>query len=401
MASTPIYAEIKTSSRPYWTLLAMLAVIAVIGVASAHHMDTEGHHISGMNNQVVWGLPHVFAIFLIVAASGALNLASLGSVFDKAEYKPLARFSAVLSIALLIGGLAILLLDLGRPDRLIVAMTHYNFKSIFAWNILLYTGFIVIVLAYLWLMMERRLERWSRPVGMFALAWRLVLTSGTGSIFGFLVAREPYDSALLAPMFIVMSFAFGLAVFILLLLLSFKLDRRPLDTIHLQRLRKLLSLFCLGILYFVILYHLTKLYGNQNHDFERFILLDGGIYSWLFWLFQIGLGSLLPLLLLYAPRWQNSTGSLILACVMIIQGAFAQLYVIIIGGQAFPLNIFPGYRVESSFFDGVINAYSPSLWELLLGCGGATSALLIALLVLRILPILPQSLSEQSTSESR
>ena len=88
MASTPIYAEIKTSSRPYWTLLAMLAVIAVIGVASAHHMDTEGHHISGMNNQVVWGLPHVFAIFLIVAASGALNLASLGSVFDKAEYKP-------------------------------------------------------------------------------------------------------------------------------------------------------------------------------------------------------------------------------------------------------------------------------------------------------------------------
>ena len=401
MALTPRYAEIKTSSRPYWTLLAMLAVIAVIGVASAHHMDVEGHHISGMNNQVVWGLPHVFAIFLIVAASGALNLASLGSVFDKVEYKPLARFSAVLSIALLIGGLAILLLDLGRPDRLIVAMTHYNFKSIFAWNILLYSGFIVIVLAYLWLMMERRLERWSRPVGMFALAWRLVLTSGTGSIFGFLVAREAYDSALLAPMFIVMSFAFGLAVFILLLLLSFKLDQRPLDTIHLQRLRKLLGLFCLGILYFVILYHLSKLYGSQNHDFERFILLDGGVYSWLFWLFQIGLGSLLPLLLLYAPRWQHSTGSLILACVMILQGAFAQLYVIIIGGQAFPLNIFPGYRVESSFFDGVINAYTPSLWELLLGCGGVTTALLIALLVLRVLPILPQSLSAQSTSESR
>lgn len=390
-----IYAEIRTSTPQYWALLSAFALLAAIGIAAAHHMDIEGHHISGMNNQVVWGLPHVFAIFLIVAASGALNLASLASVFGKVEYKPLARFSAVLSIALLIGGLAILLLDLGRPDRLIVAMTHYNFKSIFAWNILLYTGFIVIVVAYLWLMMERRLERWSRPAGMFAFAWRLILTSGTGSIFGFLVAREAYDSALLAPMFIVMSFAFGLAMFILLLLLSFRLDQRQLDASHLQRLRKLLGLFCLGILYFVILFHLTKLYGSQNHAYERFILLDGGVYTWLFWLFQIGLGSLLPLLLLYAPRWQHSPGSLVLACALIIQGAFAQLYVIIIGGQAFPLNLFPGYRVESSFFDGTINAYSPSLWELLLGCGGLTIALLVALLVVRVLPILPQNLSRE------
>ena len=387
-----IYSEIRTSSPQYWGLLAVFAVITALGIAAAHRMEVEGHHISGMSNQVVWGLPHVFAIFLIVAASGALNLASLASVFNKAEYKPLARFSAILSIALLIGGLAILLLDLGRPDRLIVAITHYNFKSIFAWNILLYSGFIVIVLAYLWLMMERRLEHWSRPVGMFAFAWRLILTSGTGSIFGFLVAREAYDSALLAPMFIVMSFAFGLAMFILLLLLSFRLDRRELDASHLQRLRKLLGLFCIGILYFVLLFHLTKLYGSQNHAYERFILLDGGVYTWLFWLFQIGLGSLLPLLLLYSARWQHSPRSLVLACLLIIQGAFAQLYVIIIGGQAFPLNLFPGYRVDSSFFDGVINTYSPSLWELMLGCGGLTSALLIALLVVRVLPILPQNL---------
>jgi len=395
MAATPKFAEIRTSTPQYWGLLALLALVAVIGIAAAHHMDVEGHHISGMNNQVVWGLPHVFAIFLIVAASGALNLASLASVFSRAEYKPLARFSAVLSIALLVGGLAILLLDLGRPDRLIVAMTHYNFKSIFAWNIILYTGFIVIVMAYLWLMMERRMHRWSRPAGMLAFAWRLILTTGTGSIFGFLVAREAYDSALLAPMFIAMSFAFGLAVFILLLQLSFRLDRRELHASHLLRLRKLLGLFCSGVLYFVIVFHLTKLYGSQNHDFERFILIEGGVYTTLFWLFQIGLGSLLPLLLVYAPRLQNSATSLALASLLVILGAFAQLYVIIVGGQAFPLNIFPGYIVDSSFADGVVNAYSPSLWEFLLGCGGVTCALLIALLVIRILPIMPEKLPQE------
>ena len=396
MQAPVTYAEIKSGGSTYWGLLLALAAVTLIGVAGAHHMDVEGHHVSGMTNQIVWGLPHVFAIFLIVAASGALNIASLASVFARQAYKPLARFSAILSVALLVGGLAILLLDLGRPDRLIIAMTYYNFKSIFAWNILLYTGFIVIVLAYLWLMMERRMHRWSKPAGLLAFVWRLILTTGTGSIFGFLIAREAYDSALLAPMFIVMSFSFGLAILILLLMLSFGLDRRELDASHLKRLRKLLGIFVASVFYFVVVFHLTKLYGTQNHEFEAFILMDGGIYTFLFWMVQIVIGSLLPLALIYAPRLQDSNTSLVIACLLVIAGAFAQLYIIIIGGQAFPLNIFPGYIVESGFYDGVVNAYTPSLWEFLLGFGGVTVALLIALLVLRVLPIMPTALKPEA-----
>ncbi len=148
------YSEI-TSPRPaYWALVGITVVFILLGMLAAEFAHVEGHIITGMDNQIVWGLPHVFAIFLIVAASGALNLASISSVFDKKEYKPLARFSAFLSVALLVGGLVILLLDLGRPDRLIVAITHYNFKSIFAWNIILYTGFFAIVGVYLWTMLD-------------------------------------------------------------------------------------------------------------------------------------------------------------------------------------------------------------------------------------------------------
>ena len=396
MPAATQYSEIKTRSSGYWALLVALAAGALIGVAGAHHMDVEGHHVSGMNNQIVWGIPHVFAIFLIVAASGALNIASMASVFAKQAYKPLARFSAILSVALLVGGLAILLLDLGRPDRLIVAMTYYNFKSIFAWNIILYSGFVVIVLAYLWLMMERRMQRWSKPAGLLALVWRLVLTTGTGSIFGFLVARESYDTALLAPMFIIMSFAFGLAMLILLLMLSFSLDRRELDVSHLLRLRKLLGIFTASVFYFVVVFHLTKLYGTQNHGFEAFILMDGGTYTFLFWFAQIGLGNLLPLALIYAPSLQQSSKSLVLACLLVIAGAFAQLYIIIVGGQAYPLNIFPGYIVDSGFYDGVVGEYAPSLWEFMLGFGGLTAALLLALLVLRVLPIMPTALGAEA-----
>ena len=241
-------------------------------------MEHNGHYVTGMSNRIVWGMPHVFAIFLIVAASGVLNVASIASVFGRELYKPLARLSGLLALTLLAGGLAVLVLDLGRPERLIVAMTHYNFKSIFAWNIFLYTGFYAIVAVYLWTMFERRMNDYSKPAGLFAFVWRLILTTGTGSIFGFLVAREPYDSALLAPMFIIMSFSFGLAIFVLVLMAACRWTGRPLGDVVLCRLRNLLGVFVAAVLYFVAIHHLTNLYIARQHDVERFFLWDGGIY---------------------------------------------------------------------------------------------------------------------------
>jgi molybdopterin-containing oxidoreductase family membrane subunit len=66
------------------------------------------------------------------------------------------------------------------------------------------------------------------------------------------------------------------------------------------------------------------------------------------------------------------------------------LYVFIIGGQAFPLEIFPGSVVSSAFGDGAVAAYSPSLPELLLGIGGLGAAYLITVVGIRALDFMPQ-----------
>ena len=136
------YQKLEDHGPLFWGLLALHGLVILAGLGAAYVMEHRGHIVTGMTNQIVWGMPHVFAVFLIVAASGALNVASVSSVFNRPEYKPYARLSGLLAIALLVGGLTVLVLDLGRPDRLIVAMTTYNFKSIFAWNIFLYVGFV-------------------------------------------------------------------------------------------------------------------------------------------------------------------------------------------------------------------------------------------------------------------
>lgn len=379
----------RLEERYFYALVAAGLATLLLGLAAFHYTEEHGHIVTGMNNQIVWGMPHVFAIFLIVAASGVLNVASIGSVFGQTIYKARAPLSGLLSLAMLAGGLMVLLLDLGRPDRLIVAATHYNFKSIFTWNIFLYSGMFAIVGVYLWTLMERRMNPWSKKAGLMAFIWRLVLTTGTGSIFGFLVARQGYGTAILAPMFIVMSFAWGLAVFYLVQASMFAWNGMALHpSIH-RRMRNLLGVFIAGTFYFVLAYHLTNLYYARQIDFEQFILLGGNVYSQLLWVGFLLVGTVLPLLLIFHPSLGGQK-SMIAASILVLIGAFALLYSFIIGGQAFPLEIFSGYQTTSSFGDGQIGSYVPSLPEVLLGLGGVATAFLITVVGVRVLHFLPE-----------
>ncbi|VAW01166.1 Sulfite reduction-associated complex DsrMKJOP protein DsrP (= HmeB) [hydrothermal vent metagenome] len=393
MAIRTTYSQIGTGPG-FYSILAFLGAFIAAGAAAFFYVEHYGHIVTGMTNKIVWGMPHVFAIFLIIAASGALNVASLGSVFNKTAYKPLSRMSGVLAMALLAGGLAVLLLDLGRPDRLIVAITTYNFKSIFAWNIILYSGFMVIVGAYLYVQMAKGMERYKKPLGIAAFIWRLALTTGTGSIFGWLVARQGYDAAIMAPLFIAMSLSFGMACFILVVKYAGKATDRPLGMAMTWRMGRLMGVMAAAVLYFTTIRHLGNLYAAEHSGVEQFILFGGNIYTKLFWFGQILIGGLIPLALVFAPHKGEGSARVTLAAVLIIIGGFAQLYVIIVGGQAFPLVMFPGMEVSSSFQDGMVGTYTPSLPEIALGLGGVAIAMLITVFALMAFKLLPKNMSD-------
>jgi len=389
------YTSIEGNSSKFMMLVGGILALILMGFFAFITMEHSGHYITGMTNQVVWGIPHVFAIFLIVAASGALNVASIASVFNKKAYQPLAKLSAVLSLALLAGGLVVLLLDLGRPDRLIIAITYYNFKSIFAWNIILYSGFFGIVGIYLWTMLDWQVAKYKRIAGTAAFIWRLILTTGTGSIFGFLVARQAYDAAIMAPMFIIMSFAFGLAIYLLVLMATYNWTDRPLGDVVINRLKNLLGVFVAAVMYFALAYHVTNLYATEHHGIEAFILTGDNVYNTLFWFGQVLIGGILPLALLYCPKPSKSRKMIGLASIMVIIGGFCQLYIIIIAGQAFPMTLVAGYEATSSFSDGVIASYVPSIWEIMLGLGGVGIALFIVTFGLKLFSLIPEDLSDK------
>ena len=385
------YGMMRGYSVGSWAALLGFAAVAGAAGLSAMYMETEGHWVTGMTNKVVWGLPHVFAFFLIVSASGALNVASIGSVFRKPEYQPLGRMSVLLAFALLAGGLFILVTDLGRADRLMVTLQYTNFTSIFAWNVFIYQGFFALTVVYLWLMLDPRMHRFYRVGAVAAFLWRLGMTTGTGSVLGFLVARAAFRSAVMAPEFIALSLSLGTALFVLVMLAFARFEGRPVPTqALLRRFRGLLALLVAVSLYLVAVQHLTGLYMAERRDVEHFLLFEGGIYPLLLWGGFVGLGSVVPLLLLLTPLGERRPWVLPFAAVLVGLGGIALLYGLIIGGQAFPLELFPGKTVSSSFFDGAVNTYHPSVPEIFLALGGFGVAGVIVLMGTWVLPLLPE-----------
>lgn len=396
MATKTVYSEIKNNGIGYWGIVAALGVIVLIGLSSAFHMEHEGHHVTGMNNQIVWGMPHVFAIFLIVAASGAANVATVGTVFGKTIYQPLGRLSAFLAAALLVGGLIVLLLDLGDMAHVEeMARGYLNFKSIFAWNMILYSGFMAILAIYLWTMMDRSKLAKSlyKPVGYANMMWRFILTMGTGSIFGFLVARQYYDAAIMAPLFIAASYVYGTAIYTLLLMATYKFTGRELGDAVLNRLRYSLAIFIALTLFLEFIRHITNLYATEHHGVELFILT--GDFSGLFWYGEVLIGAILPMFLIWCRFLKNNRLALALAALLAVVGGFFFIYVNLIGGQAYPLILFPNADVTSSFADGVVNHYTPTLDETLLGVAGFALSIVLVVVAMKVLRLLPSSLADE------
>ncbi len=379
------YSAIEGRSPGFVKLLFGLAGLILFGAGAFLYVEHHGHAVTGMNNQIVWGLPHIFAITLLVMASGALNMGSMSTVFAVKQFEQFGRFSAFLSIALLIGGLTVLLLDLGRPNNMLLPMIHMNFTSMFTWNVFLYTGFMTLCLLYLWTMFEYK--HYKKLVGTAAFGWRLVLTTGTGSIFGVIQGREVFGSPITAPTFVAVSLTSGTALGILLLVYTFRLTHRSLDPKLIFGMRNALIFFLVLVAYLLMVEKFTHFYDPAAVAVQTWILT--GPWSWLYWFGIWGAGILIPLLLMFNHSLGNQVGGVMLASGFVVVGAFCFVAHTLLAGQSYPFDLFPGYVISSAFKDGVVGSYTPTFSELFLGLGGVGVSGLIYLLGIRFFRMLP------------
>ncbi len=384
--------------HPYqWlTALAGAALLALGGAASGLYLITAGHHVTGMDNQVVWGLPHVFAIALILAGSGAFAIAALAPRLAGPIGQPWGRLGTGVAVALLLGGLAILVLDLGSPQRILAAM-RLNPLSSFSRNIALYTAFTAIALLHLGALIEPRMRRYAGITGGLAALVALLLALNVGSIFGMLAARPVYGGAIMMPLFLVTAVAYGTAAFSLAWQAVLRSQGQAPPAAATARLATVLLTGVIATATLLALHLLTLLYRPGLREAARFLLIDGGAYPVLFWIGAVAIGIITPTLLLLRRAARARGRALAGASGSVLAGGLAHLFVVIVGGQAVPLQALPGRGVAGAGFDEEAASYVPTAWEALLGIGGVGLAAAILLVALRVLPLTASHLPEEAT----
>jgi molybdopterin-containing oxidoreductase family membrane subunit len=295
-------------------------------------------------------------------------------------------------LALLAGGLFTLMLDLGRPDQVFLALTRFNWTSVFSINIAIYAVFFVLVGLY-WLCACFAPQTGGVGVlGFAAFLWRLVMTTGSGCVFAVLAGRSAMHSALLPPLFIALSLSLGLAIYILALYKAQFAAQRSFSDVCTDelagRMRTLLAVLVSITLYMVLALHLLGWNSPGLRDFERFVLCTGDVFPVLLWGGFGLLGTALPLALLLLPQCRTCACGLLAAAVGVTLGSLALMYVLVIAPQVYPVEVFPG-KIAADAFYGEAASYSATALEWLVGLCGVGLAGVIVLLGIRLAPVLP------------
>jgi molybdopterin-containing oxidoreductase family membrane subunit len=378
--------------------MVVLFAIAGGGLLATYLFFAQGLHLTGMSNRVPWGLSIVMAIYYIGLSAGSLVLSAMSAVFGRKEFKPFARIAALLAMFLLVGALLSIILDWGRPDRVFVPFIHFNFASMFSINGILYSTYIAICFVYLLAMFAEK-ERLVKVIALIAVIWAIGVHSGTGAIFGF-VPRELFESPLLPPSFIAAALSSGTALMILVLQLLFRYTERPFDERYVKELSKLLFIFIMVVLYFLLTENTYRAYVAGSREMQLYFLF-GGAHSLVFWVGLIGMGIVIPFIILVSPRTKDSIKMINVAAVLHVAGVLCERYIIVIPGQTHPAEILPNMTVESAALYGDELTYSISHLEVFQALGIAAIVAIAFILGLKLFPMLPTQALMEDAVESR
>jgi len=274
-----------------------------------------GLSVTGMNRPVFWGLYITnFVFFIGISHAGTLISAILR--LCKAEWRrPVTRAAEMITVIVLVIGMGNILLDIGRPDRVLFVLRHGQFRSPLLWDVCCVTVYFTASVSYLYLPLvpdfailrdqggkrtwlyrilaagwtgtERQHRILERLISIFAIAVvPIAISVHTVVSYVFSMTVQPmWHSAIFGPYFVVGAIFSGLAALIIVLAILRKVYHLEdyLKPIHFSNLGKLLLVMSLLWLYFTFCEYLTVFYGGEPSHLSIYYSKLTGEFSSSFW----------------------------------------------------------------------------------------------------------------------
>ncbi|MGZ4146302.1 MAG: NrfD/PsrC family molybdoenzyme membrane anchor subunit [Actinomycetota bacterium] len=351
-------------------LVAALSSVVAWGVFAWIHQVRTGLGVTGLNNRVSWGLYITnFVFFIGISHAGTLVSAILR--LTGAEWRrPVTRLAEMITVVALATGASMVVVDMGRPDRLANILRYPHLRSPILWDVLSISTYITGSLIYLFLPLvpdvarlrdatsvgriRRRVYRalslrWAgtpeqrrglqRAIGIMAIVIVPVAVSVhtvVSWIFG-MTLRDGWNSTIFGPYFVVGAIFSGIAGIIVVMAIfrrAYHLETYITER-HFQNLGSLLLVLGLIYVYFTASEYITVGFKLRVGDDALLSALLVGRYAPLFWAFAIG-GTFVPILLL-ALRRTRTIRWIVTAAVLVNIGMWLKRFVIIVPSMALPL----------------------------------------------------------------
>ncbi len=292
------------------------------------------HHLAFASNIATY-------FFLTGLSAGSFVISVLSTLGGKKEFKPAGRIGAVLAPLLLIVAPTFLLIDLEQPLRFWYLFVFLNPTSPITWGSFLLTIYPLNCLVYAWFTFTNN-TRLARTFGIVGIPLAVAVHGYTGFIVGLAKARVLWNTGIMPVIFLTSAMVSGVALVTLVSMVRARFVPSARTAEAKQQLHNMvvalggvLLIFLVADVFLtfcdvlVLLVHTEDAVATVN-------LVRFGAFRFLFLGVELGLGAVIPTLLLILPKTRRSQGWLAVACTLTLIGIYAMRYVLVVGGQSIP-----------------------------------------------------------------
>lgn len=376
-----------------------LTTVLVAGVIAAGIVFTRGLVVTNLTDLVPWGLWITIDLSSIALSAGAFLLCAAVYLMGLTRFQPVARTATFIGLIGYSMAVLTLLLDIGRPDRFWHALVFWNPHSVL-WEITmcvtLYLMVLLLETAPILGQAEWMQRRWpwlaARLTGVHRLAPALAVAglglsllhqSSLGAAYGILKARPLWYKPDLSVLFTASAVVGGPSLTVLISMIAARLSPRVhVDDELLDRLAYLIGWGLIIYLYMRFWDALAMSYTYQPGRTEGLGLLTSGPLSFNFWVGEVLLGTVIPIVLLLKASLRRNWLLRAAALAMVVGGVIAFRWDTNLAGQLVVLSYLPqdmGVRYT---------AYVPSLIEVISGAGVIAYGLIALTLGIRYLNVI-------------
>jgi Ni/Fe-hydrogenase subunit HybB-like protein len=395
---------LKKFITPWTAWLAFLGMVLLGGLLAGIMVFWKGLGITNLTDLVPWGLWITIDLSSIALGAGAFSLCAGVYLFGLKRYQPIARTATFVGLIGYTMATLALILDIGKPERFWHSMVYWNTHSLL-WEVtmcvILYLTVLMLesmpIIANLEWLRKRfpriasrmeHIHHYAPILAIVGLGLSSLHQSSLGAAYGVIKARPFWFKPEMSVLFMLSAIVGGISLTLFASMLASRLtSKAKINDALIERVANFVGYLLIGYFYFRVWDALSVTYAYDPGRSEGLHLVTKGPLAFNFWIVEMLLGMIVPMILLLYKQTRTNRFWRMLALLLVATGVVAFRWDTNIAGFMVVMPYIPGQAIAYT-------SYKPSLIEIMAGAAIIAYGLTAFSLGVKYLRVVDHSLVE-------